>query len=145
MKMITRRLAVIAGLSVVPGLAIFAAPATASAGQPARAGQAAGVIGPPVARGRLRVTGSLRDGGVVRASGLSWRPGPLPRGDRLLTFEVGYAWQACTAPAAGCVAAADSTATPYAAQRYLVGHADTGKYLRIRVTAAEAVWLPQFD
>jgi hypothetical protein len=139
MKMIIRRLAVIAALSVVPGLAIFAAPAAASAGQPARAGQAAGVIGPPVARGRLRVTGSLRDGGVVRASGLSWRPGPLPRGDRLLTFEVGYAWQACTTPAAGCVAAADSTATPYAAQRYLVGHADTGKYLRIRVTAAEVV------
>ena len=53
MKMITRRLAVLAALSVVPGLAIFAAPATASAGQPARAGQAAGVIGPPAAGDRL--------------------------------------------------------------------------------------------
>ena len=139
MKMIIRRLAVIAALSVVPGLAIVAVPAAASAGQPARAAQAAGVVGPPVARGRLRVTGSLRDGGVVRASGLSWRPGRLPRGDRLLTFEVGYAWQACRTPAAGCVAAADSTATPYAARSYTVGHADTGKYLRIRVTAAEVV------
>jgi Glycoside-hydrolase family GH114 len=109
-----------------------------SADEPASAG-----IGPPVASGRLRVTGSLRDGGVVRASGLSWRPGALPRGDRLLSFEVGYAWQACAALAAGqatdCTAAADSTVAPYAARRYLVGHADTGTYLRVRVTAAEVV------
>ena len=139
MKMITRRLAVLAALSVVPGLAIFATPAAAGTAQPARAAHPASVIGPPAARGRLRVTGSLRDGGVVRASGLSWRPGALPRGDRLLSFEVGYAWQACSTRTGGCAAAADSTATPYAARRYLVGHADTGKYLRIRVTAAEVV------
>jgi glycosyl hydrolase family 114 len=137
MKLISRCLALIAALSLVPGLALAgsAGPAAASV----RAGQPASVIGPPVARGGLRVTGSLRDGGVVRASGLSWRPGRLPRGDGLLTFEVGYAWQACTTPTADCVAAADSTVTPYAAQSYLVGHADTGKYLRIQVTAAEVV------
>jgi Glycoside-hydrolase family GH114 len=138
MKVITRRrLVLVAALSLVPGLALAgsAAPAVASA----RVAGPAAVIEPPVAHGRLRVTGSLRDGGVVRASGLSWRPGRLPHGDRLLTFEVGYAWQACKTPAAGCVAAADSTVTPYAARSYRVGHADTGKYLRIRVTAAEVV------
>jgi Glycoside-hydrolase family GH114 len=137
MKLISRCLALIAALSLVPGLALAGSEGPAAAS--VRAGQPASVIGPPVARGGLRVTGSLRDGGVVRASGLSWRPGRLPRGDGLLTFEVGYAWQACTTPTADCVAAADSTVTPYAAQSYLVGHADTGKYLRIQVTAAEVV------
>ena len=41
---------------------------------------------PPQHRGTLRITGSLRDGGTVRAAGLSWRPGRLPPGDRLLSF-----------------------------------------------------------
>src|SRR5215469_7787849 len=52
---------------------------------------------PPRHRGTLRVTGHLRDGGTVRAAGLSWRPSRLPRGDRLLSFEVGYYWHACPA------------------------------------------------
>ena len=52
---------------------------------------------PPRHQGTLRVTGALRDGGTVRATGLSWRPGALPPGDRLLSFEVGYYWSACTA------------------------------------------------
>src|SRR5262249_26033708 len=52
---------------------------------------------PPRHAGTLRVTGALRDGGTVRAAGLSWRPGELPPGDRLLSFEVGYYWSACTA------------------------------------------------
>ena len=41
--------------------------------------------------------------------------------------------------ARGCVAAADATATPFAARRYLVGHVDTGRYLRLTETAAEVV------
>jgi len=40
----------------------------------------------PRHQGTLRVTGALRDGGTVRATGLSWRPGALPPGDRLLSF-----------------------------------------------------------
>ncbi|HYB86780.1 MAG TPA: endo alpha-1,4 polygalactosaminidase [Streptosporangiaceae bacterium] len=100
-------------------------------------------ISPPVARGTLRVTGVLRDGMPVRAAGLSWLAPRLPRGDKLLSFDVGYVWQACTAAAGGqgghCAAAADTTATPFAAQRYVAGHADTGKYLKVTVTATEVV------
>ena len=93
---------------------------------------------PPRHQGTLRVTGSLRDGGTARATGLSWRPGPLPPGDRLLSFEVGYYWSACTA-AGQCHPAADTTATPFAARRYVAGHADTGRFLQITETATEVV------
>jgi len=64
-------------------------PAPPSAGP---GGLAAGTsrLPPPRHHGTLRVTGSLRDGGTVRAAGLAWRPGALPPGDRLLSFEVGY-------------------------------------------------------
>jgi hypothetical protein len=74
----------------------------------------------------------------VRAAGLSWRPGRLPAGDRLLSFEVGYAWDACTA-AGKCQPGADTTATPFAARRYVAGHADTGRFLKITETATEVV------
>jgi hypothetical protein len=90
-----------------------------------------------VPSGRLRIAGELRDGATVAARGLSWRPGRLPAGDRLLSFEVGYSWQACGAR--GCAAGADSTATPFAARRYIVGHADTGRRLRVSETATEVV------
>jgi len=107
------------------------------------AAQAAGPIKPPVAQGTLRVAGDLRDGRSVHATGLSWRPSALPRGDTLLSFEVGYAWQACRGRASGhgtgCTKAADSTATPFAARSYIAGHRDTGKYLQLTVTAAEIV------
>ncbi len=92
----------------------------------------------PGHRGRLRVTGRLRDGGTVTAAGLSWRPPRLPRGDRLLSFEVGYYWRSC--PAHGsCKTAPDSTATPFAARSYIVGHADTGQRLKLTETATEVV------
>ena len=87
--------------------------------------------------GRLRIAGDLRDGGTVTASGLTWRPGRLPAGDRLLSFEVAIAWQACRA--GRCSAGADSTATPFAARRYVVGHADAGRRLRVTETATEVV------
>src|SRR6266571_5168490 len=73
-----------------------------------------------------------------RAAWLSWRPGALPPGDRLLSFEVGYSWQACTA-AGKCRAGADTTAAPFAARRYVAGHADTGRFLKVTVTATEVV------
>ena len=92
----------------------------------------------PQHHGTLRVTGSLRDGGIVRATGLSWRPGALPPGDRLLSFEVGYYWDACTT-AGKCQPGADTTATPFAASRYVVGHADTSRLLRLTETASEVV------
>jgi hypothetical protein len=95
----------------------------------------------PSAAGRLHITGLLRDGGTVVAAGLRWRPGRLPRGDRLLSFEVAYAWQACTTAGgrSRCRTAADTTATPFAARRYVVGHADTGLRLRVTETASEVV------
>ena len=103
----------------------------------------AAAISPPVSQGTLRVAGPLRDGLPVRAAGLSWRPSPLPPGTRLLSFEVGYAWQACTALSGGrgrhCSAGADATVTPFAARRYVTGHGDTGKYLKLTETATEVV------
>jgi hypothetical protein len=100
-------------------------------------------ISPPVSQGTLRVAGRLRDGLPVRAAGLSWRPSPLPPGTRLLSFEVGYAWQTCTALSGGrgrhCSAGADATVTPFAARRYVTGHGDTGKYLKLTETATEVV------
>src|SRR5215831_14495037 len=100
-------------------------------------------ISPPVSQGTLRVAGRLRDGLPVRAAGLSWRPSPLPPGTTLLSFEVGYAWQACTALSGGqgrhCSAGADASVTPFAAQRYVAGHGDTGKYLKVTATATEVV------
>src|SRR5437764_8669900 len=119
------------------GLVATAAVATVMTGSGPAA--AAGGIGPPVAHGALRIGGVLRDGGTVSARGLRWRPGRLPAGARLLSFEVAFVWQACAAPGGPCRAAADTTATPFAARRYVVGHADTGRYLRVTETAAEVV------
>ena len=106
-----------------------ATPASAS-GSPARASapRGASTIPPPGHSGTLRITGSLRDGGTVRAAGLSWRPGRLPSEDRLLSFEVGYYWEACTA-AGKCAAGAGTGVAPFAARRYVAGHADTSRFL----------------
>jgi Glycoside-hydrolase family GH114 len=105
--------------------------------------QPAAKISPPAPAGTLQVTGLPRDGSPVRAAGLSWRPPQLPPGDKLLSFGVGYVWQACAARSGGqgthCVKGADSTATPFAARTYLAGHADTGKYLKVTETAFAAV------
>jgi Glycoside-hydrolase family GH114 len=106
----------------------------------ARAGIArAARIRPPVARGTLRIRGDLRDGGIVHASGLRWRPGRLRPGQRLLSFEVLYRWRSCARRTGRCRRAADRTATPFAARRYVAGHADTGRSLRLTETAAEVV------
>jgi Glycoside-hydrolase family GH114 len=93
----------------------------------------------PRRRGSLHITGPRRDGGTVAAGGLRWRPGPLPRGDRLLSFAVAYAWSTCDARGRQCRRAADSTATPFAARRYVVGHADAGRRLAVTETATEVV------
>jgi hypothetical protein len=90
----------------------------------------------PQAHGRLQISGQLRDGSTVAATGLHWRPGSLPRSDKLLSFEVSYTWRACGAK---CAPAADTTATPFAADRYVLGHADTGARLRLTATATEVV------
>jgi hypothetical protein len=104
------------------------------------ASQAAAALPAPHASGRLRITGLMRDGGTVRASGLTFGPAPLPSGDVLLSFEVKYTWRSCPARGSGrCVAAADSVAAPFAARSYVVGHADVGRRLRVTVTAAEVV------
>jgi len=96
-------------------------------------------IPPPGHTGRLRIAGRPADGAVVTAAGLRWHPPRLPRGMRLLTFAVAYTWRSCRADGTHCATAADSAATPFAARRYRVGHADTGRRLRVTETAAEVV------
>ena len=59
-------------------------------------------IPPPVSKGTLKISGDLRDGGVVEAKGLSWSPPDLPSGESILSFQVAYDWQAC-APTGGQV------------------------------------------
>ncbi len=132
---VTRRPALIAAFALAVVASGAAAPASALGPLP-RASTSA--FPPPRHHGTLRVAGTPRDGGTVRAAGLSWRPGRLPAGDRLLSFEVGYAWDACTA-AGKCQPGADTTATPFAARRYVAGHADTGRFLKITETATEVV------
>ena len=129
-----RIMATLAAALTVPAVALSGAATATATTRPARA-----VPAPhgPVAAGRLRITGALADGGTVTAGGLRWRPGGLPAGDRLLSFQVGYAWKACRA--GSCRPAADSTATPFAARRYLAGHADTGRRLMVTETATEVV------
>jgi Glycoside-hydrolase family GH114 len=131
----------LAGTGLSPGLpaaAAAAVPPTAGAttSGPAASVTSATTIPAPTAQGRLAIAGHLRDGGLVRATGLRWRPGLLPRGDKLLSFEVSYSWRAC---AVACVTAADSSATPFAARQYRVGHADSGRRLRVTETATEIV------
>ncbi len=92
----------------------------------------------PVSSGTLHITGTLRDGATVTATGLSWRP-TVPAGARLLSFDVGYTWSSCSKPQGPCVTAADSTSAPFAARSYIVGHAATGKYLRLTETATQVI------
>ena len=135
-----------AGLTVAlvalgAGAAAPALATSARAAAPAMAASAtaAPVIPPPVRHGTLAISGPLRDGATVAATGLSWHAPRLPRGMTLLSFEVGYTWQSCAPGGTGCRAAAGSTATPYAAREYVVGQADTGRVLRLTETASEVV------
>ena len=120
--------------AAAPALA-QASPALARSGHPA---PSARPIPGPVRHGHLRIAGRPRDGGVVRAAGLTFTPGALPRGDKLLSFEVGYSWTSCGS-AGHCRAGAGVTATPFAARQYRAGHADTGRRLAVTVTATEVV------
>jgi Glycoside-hydrolase family GH114 len=54
----------------------------------------------------------------------------------LLSFQVATYWRVCRP--SGCVVAADSSATPFSARRYVIGHADVG-LLRVIQTATEVV------
>jgi len=125
-----------------PRLALAAAIAltltSLTAWLPAPAAHAAS-ISPPVHHGTLRVSGTPRDGATVAAAGLRWHAPRLPRGMSLLSFEVAYSWQSCDAAGTHCRAGADSTAAPFAARHYAVGHADTGRRLRLTETASEVV------
>jgi hypothetical protein len=95
---------------------------------------------PPSAHhGTLRISGVARDGATVTATGLRWYAPRLPRGMSLLSFEVAYSWQSCDAAGQHCKTGADTTAAPFAARRYAVGHADTGRRLRLTETASEVV------
>jgi Glycoside-hydrolase family GH114 len=122
-----------------PGRPTAGHPAAGSRAIAGRAGAAALARIRPTARGRLRIVGDLRDGGVVRASGVRLAPVPLPSNEKMLSFAIGYNWRACAAPGRRCRTAADVTATPFAARRYVVGHADTGKFLKVTEFAREVV------
>ncbi len=116
-----------------------ALPAPAARALPAAAAAATVHIPAPVHRGTLRIAGTARDGSTVSASGLSWHAPRLPRGMRLLSFEVAYTWQDCAASGSQCTAGTDSTAAPFGARRYVAGHGDTGRRLRVTETASEVV------
>src|SRR5579871_4676892 len=119
---VLRTSAAIAALTAAAGLIGAPTPAAVATVRPA----AARNVQPPQRSGALRIAGVARDGNVVRAAGLAWRPGRLPAGDRLLSFGVAFSWKIC---AGLCQAGSDSTTTPFAASRYVVGHADTGRKL----------------
>ena len=132
-----RRLPILAAAAVAAALAPLAAGAPASAAR--SAASASAPIPAPAHHGTLRISGELRDGGVVTASGLAWHAPRLPGGMKLLSFGVAYTWQSCAPSGRRCTTAADSTATPFAARQYRAGHADTGRRLRVTETAAEVV------
>ena len=127
-----------AGAVAPAALAAPAAPAVLAA--VAAQGTAAAIAIPaPVHRGTLRISGAFRDGSTVAAAGLSWHAPKLPAGWKLVSFEVADTWQSCTPSGTKCAAAADTTATPFAARDYVVGHADAGRKLRLTETATEVV------
>jgi len=130
--MSTRTLAAIAAIAAAAGLVGMPAGTAVATARPA----VAKAVQPPQRSGALRIAGQARDGNVVRAAGLAWRPGRLPKGDRLLSFGVAFSWKNC---AGLCQSGSDSTATPFAASKYIVGHADTGRKLRLIETATEVV------
>jgi Glycoside-hydrolase family GH114 len=123
------------------GAATLAPASSATAATPAisAAASAASSIPAPTHRGTLRISGEFRDGATVAATGLTWSKPRLPHGLTMLSFEVAYAWQSCAPGGKACKAPADSTATPFAARDYVVGHADTGRLLRVTETASEVV------
>ena len=121
----------------VAAIVAMAALFLVAVGGPAEA--ASGGLGKPTSTGSLRIGGTLRDGAVVSARGLTWHPIALPHGDKMLSFGVTRSWRACSKATGKCVPAADQTSTPLAAKRYVVGHADTGRRLRLTETATEVV------
>jgi len=134
----TRRLALVAVATVVT-LALPAAGILAPVSRAAPATSSAGRIPPPVHRGTLRISGVLRDGAVVTAAGLRWSVPRLPRGMTRLSFEVAYTWQTCDTGGRHCRPGSDTTAAPFAARRYVVGHAEAGRRLRVTETASEVI------
>src|SRR5690349_19306284 len=82
-------------LAALPSAAGASAARAAKPAAVAKAAGAAGAIPAPVARGRLRIAGLLRDGGTVTARGAAFGPPPLPSGDVLLSFGVKYTWRRC--------------------------------------------------
>jgi hypothetical protein len=137
-----RAVASVAAVALVSLGAGTLAPASAAATATtatAAVTSAASAIPAPGHSGALRIRGVLRDGATVTASGLSWSKPKLPHGLTMLSFEVGYTWQSCATSGKGCTRAADSTATPFAAREYVVGHADTGRRLRVTETVSEVV------
>jgi hypothetical protein len=57
----------------------------------------------------------------------------------VLSFEVAYEWRACAPAGGACRTGGGSTETPFAARRYTVAHADTGRRLELVETATEVI------
>ncbi len=127
-----RTSAAIAAIAAAAGLIGVPAGTAVATARPT----AAKAIAPPQRSGALRIAGLAQDGNMVKAAGLRWRPGRLPKGDRLLSFGVAFYWKICEG---FCQSGSDSTATPFAASKYIVGHADTGRKLQLTETATEVV------
>jgi hypothetical protein len=127
--------------AVVALAASLATPAAAAASAAGAAPRAAAkvTIPAPAHRGALRISGTFRDGSTVTAAGLSWHASRLPAGWKLVSLEVAYTWQSCARGGSQCKSAADTTATPFSARDYVVGHADAGRVLRLTETATEVV------
>jgi len=134
-----RAAACVAAFTLVSCGAPTLAPASFATPVAGAAPVAGSSIPAPGHRGTLRISGVLTDGATVTATGLSWYKPRLPRGMTLLSFEVAYAWQSCAPGGEDCRTGADSTATPFAARDYVVGHADTGRLLRVTETVSEVV------
>ncbi|MGP7996116.1 MAG: endo alpha-1,4 polygalactosaminidase [Streptosporangiaceae bacterium] len=123
----------------VTAAALVLAPLSAAAPAAARTAASTVRVPAPVHRGTLRIAGRAQDGSVLTAAGLRWSPARLPHGMKLLSFAVSYTWQTCRADGTHCRPASDATVTPFAARRYIPGHPDTGRRLRLTETAAEVV------
>jgi hypothetical protein len=114
--------AVMVVLAVVGMLWVGAA--SAGAASRAHALQSAG----PTPHGTLTLTGTLRDGSTITASGVTWTPvaGSYQ--------SISYSWAACTA--SGCGSLSTPAHQPYL-DDVVLGPGDVGKRISVRETATD--------
>jgi hypothetical protein len=104
---------------------VFSVTATASDGTKASVTATATTKNPPVNKARPSITGSTRDGDVLRFNRGTWT-GPEP-------IDYAYSWLRCDAGGNGCAAISGATGTAYQLKT-----ADVGHRIRITVTASNS-------